>query len=65
MGFVRQERIHLQEEFQRRTKSEPYLGDYAGPGPVMMPFVQGTGKILGDNPGRDTVDDRDIVRQSV
>ena len=67
MGFVRQERIHLQEEFQRRTKSEPYLGDYAGPGPVMMPFVQGTGEILGDNPGREnvTVDDRYIVRQSV
>jgi len=67
MGFVRRERIHLQEEFQRRRRSEPYLGDYAGPGPVMMPFVQGTGEILGDNPDREnvTVDDRYIVRQSV
>ena len=47
--------------------NRPYLGDYAGPGPVMMPFVQGTGEILGDNPGREnvTVDDRYIVRQSV
>ena len=66
-GFVRRERIHLQEEFQRRRRSEPYLGDYAGPGPVMTPFVQGTGEILGDNPDREnvTVDDRYIVRQSV
>ena len=69
MGFVRQERIHLQEEFERRPRamSEPYLGDYTGPGPPMTPFVRGTGQILGDNPERNTesLDDRYIVRQSV
>lgn len=69
MGIFRQERIRLQEEFQRRPPGaqEPYLGDYAGPGHLRVPFVTGTGEILGDNPDRDSLnlDDKFVVRQSV